>query len=400
MDLIDSIIVNVIYIAFPLLCYLFYISKNESFSKKNNELFLELALFSSIYLCLKLGNNVILLVNIPLIISYIKKRNICSIIFSIIIVISLVLSKYNLILTIIEYIFYYFCYLLYKNRNLPKKVFIILFILIKSIIYLINNINIINEAIINILLFIIISIIILIILKKSEDIANIHQSIKDLEQEKVLRKSLFKITHEIKNPIAVCKGYLDMFDGNNKRHIEKYIPIVKQEINRTLTIMNDFMELSKIKLELEIMDIVMLLEEVLNTYDNLISENNIKFNYEILDEEIYINGDYNRLKQVLINIIKNSIEALDGINNGIIILDYNKIKDKIIIEIKDNGIGMSDEVKERIFEAFYTTKKQGTGLGVNFSKEIIEGHNGIIDYESEENKGTKVKIILPIVNFE
>ena len=395
MDLIDNIIINVIYISFPLLCYLFYISHNESFSKKTNELFLELALFSSVYLCLKLGNNVILLVNIPLIISYIKKRSFCSIIFSIIIVVSLILSNYNIVITIIEYIFYYFCYFLYKNRSLPKKIFILVFILIKNITYTINNINIMNS-----ILFIIISIIILIILDKSEDIANIHQSIKSLEQEKILRKSLFKITHEIKNPIAVCKGYLDMFDPNNKKHIEKYIPIVKQEINRTLTIMNDFMELSRIKLEFDIMDIEMLLEEVLNTYDNLVNEKNIKFEYKILDEDIYINGDYNRLKQVLINIIKNSIEALEEIDNGIISIDYKLKNDYVIINIKDNGIGMSDEVKERIFEAFYTTKKQGTGLGVNLSKEIIEGHNGKISYESAINKGTKVEIILPIVNFD
>jgi len=62
----------------------------------------------------------------------------------------------------------------------------------------------------------------------------------------------------------------------------------------------------------------------------------------------------------------------------------------------DNGVGMNDEIKSKIFDAFYTTKKCGTGLGVSLSKEIIEGHNGQIEYISSENKGTLVKITLPV----
>lgn len=399
MNIIDNVIVNIIYITFPLLCYLFYVSHNKVFSKKVNNLFLEFALFSSIYLCLKVGNNSLLLINIPLIISYLKKREICSLIITTIIMISLVLSNYNIILVITEYAFYYFYYFLYKDRSLPKNIYVAIFIIIKSIFYLLNNITNISSTITNTLIFIVITIVILNILEKSENIANIHMSIKELESEKQIRNSLFKITHEIKNPIAVCKGYLDMFDDNNKNHVKKFIPIIKQEINRTLTIMNDFMEFSKIKLNLDIMDIEMLIGEVLNTLDNLINEKNISFEYKNSDEEIYINGDYDRLKQVFINIIKNSIEALDGINNGKINVNYKLLNDKIEINIKDNGIGMDEEVKEKIFEAFYTTKRQGTGLGVSLSKEIIEGHKGTISYDSVQNKGTNVKIVLPVIKM-
>jgi len=400
MSFIDTLIVNIIYITFPVLCYLFYVSHNENFSKKNNELFLEIALFSSVYLCMKMGNKSVLLINIPLIICFIKKRNICGLVLELLIMgYYIVILKYNVVLVITEYIFYYFIYLIYKNRSLPKKYFIILFLILKSFMNYIYNYQNIELCVINGLLFIIITVSILYLLKKAEDIASIHMSLKEIEKEKQIRNSLFKITHEIKNPIAVCKGYLDMFDKNNNRHVEKFIPIVKSEINRTLTIMNDFMEFSKIKLNLEIMDIELLLSEVLDTFDNLLDEKNIKLTYELKDEEIFINGDYNRLKQVLINIIKNSIEALEGINDSKINVNYDIYNNNLLISIRDNGIGMTEEIKSKIFDAFYTTKKCGTGLGVSLSKEIIEGHNGKIEYISRENKGTIVKITLPLTNL-
>ncbi len=400
MSFIDTLIVNIIYITFPVLCYLFYVSHNENFSKKNNELFLEIALFSSVYLCMKMGNKSVLLINIPLIICFIKKRSICSIVLELLIVgYYTIVLKYNFILVITEYIFYYFIYLIYKNRSLPKRYFIMLFLLLKVIMNFIYNYQKLELCIINGSLFMIISVTILYLLQKAENIASIHMSLKEIEKEKQIRNSLFKITHEIKNPIAVCKGYLDMFDKTNTKHIDKFIPIIKSEINRTLTIMNDFMEFSKIKLDLDIMDIELLLTEVLDTFYNLLDEKNIKLTYELKDEEIFVNGDYNRLKQVLINIIKNSIEALEGIDDGKINVNYKIDNNNLLINIKDNGIGMDEETIVKIFDAFYTTKKCGTGLGVSLSKEIIEGHNGKIEYLSKENEGTLVKITLPLINL-
>jgi len=400
MNLIDTIIVNIIYIMFPLLCYLFYVSHNKSFSKKSNELFLEIALFTSTYLCVKMGNKELLLINIPLLICFLYKRNICALILSSFISgYYIIVLNYNPILVITEYIFYYAMYLIYKYRRLPGKYYIILFVVLKFIMNIIYNFDSMENVLFSGVIFIISSYLILIFFKKSLDITNIHMSLKEIEKEKQIRNSLFKITHEIKNPIAVCKGYLDMFDKNNPRHINDFIPIVRQEINRTLTIMNDFMEFSKIKLNLEIMDIEMLLEEVLKTLDNLLNEKNIKLKYQETDDEIFINGDYDRLKQVFINIIKNSIEALDSVSTGIIDVKYYVQNKNIIIEITDNGIGMSEEVKNKIFEAFYTTKRCGTGLGVPLSKEIIEGHKGIFEYFSKENEGTKVKITLPIIEI-
>ena len=92
------------------------------------------------------------------------------------------------------------------------------------------------------------------------------------------------------------------------------------------------------------------------------------------DQEIYFNGDYERLKQVIINILKNACEACT--ENGKIEISSNLYKNYLDILIEDNGIGMDEETLKNIKEMFYTTKQNGTGLGVALSNEIIKSHNG------------------------
>ena len=257
-----------------------------------------------------------------------------------------------------------------------------------------------KELFLSSLYFLIISIFILFIWKQAQNVLKYHMSIKELEQEKQIRTSLFKITHEIKNPIAVCKGYLDMFDVNNKEHAIKYIPIIKEEIERTLLLLQDFLSFTKVKIEPDILDIHLLLEESLKNFSYLFDEHHIQVETFIKDEEVYINGDYNRLCQVFINILKNSIEALEGKENSKIVVKTKIGKDTIKISIWDNGIGISEQNLSKISEPFFTTKKKGTGLGISLSKEIIKAHNGTIEYYSKENVETKVVITLPLLqNF-
>ena len=201
-----------------------------------------------------------------------------------------------------------------------------------------------------------------------DDILKYHMTFKELEQEKQIRLSLFKITHEIKNPLAVCKGYLDMLNPNNKEQCNKYFPIIKEEIDRTLLLLQDFLSVNKIKLDIDILDINLLLEDSLNSLITLLQEKKIKLEFNE-EDEIYINGDYNRLMQVIINIVKNSIESLDGIGDGVIFVK-TKIDNKYVcVSFKDNGVGISKENLEKIREPFFTTKPNGTGLGVSLSYE-------------------------------
>ena len=310
----------------------------------------------------------------PLIFAFIKKRTFISIVITLIILTNYI--EVNIYIHLIEYLLYYLIYIFYQKNILN------LFLIINFIF----NFNLITSVIFTITTYLVIF-----LYKKGEDIIKLHMNLKELEKETQLRTSLFKITHEIKNPIAVCKSYLDMFDINNKDHV-RYIDILKEEMDKILLLLQDFLAMNKIKIKKEILDINLLLEDVIGQFELILKEKNIKFKYNICDDEVFIEGDYNRLNQVLINMIKNSIEAIE--KNGVISIDY-KIDKNFKIIIEDNGIGIPKEELEKIKEPFYTTKKNGTGLGVSLSIEIINAHNGKLDYEILK-KGTRVTIELPI----
>ena len=370
--MIYQILISVVILIFPIIVYLFYCTYNNNLNKEQSKLFLDISILSSLYLLVIYDSKFIIFYNIPLIFAFMKKRTFVSIIITTIILFSLNFSVIN----IAEYIIYFIIYFFYKKNILC------LFLIIKFIF---------NNNFLTSILFVIITYLVLFLYKKGEDIIKLHMNIKELEKEKQLRSSLFKITHEIKNPIAVCKSYLDMFDINNKDHI-RYIGILKEEMDKILLLLQDFLSMNKIKIEKEILDINFLLEDIVNQFEPILKDKNIKFIHNICEEEIFVEGDYNRLNQVFINIIKNSIQAIN--DKGVIKLDYEIDRNfKIIIE--DNGCGITEDQIEKIKEPFYTTKKNGTGLGVSLSIEIIKAHNGKIDYIPLK-KGLKVIVELPI----
>ena len=397
MNTFSILLIDVIVLLFPLIIHLFYMTYISNLNQEQNKTFLDFALISSLYLAISYNefvnlNDFNILLNIPLLIAFVKKRSFISIIMSVIIIFNYYdLGISYLWILFIEYSIYYLLYLI----TIKSKKFLLISFVITKLIFMLTAYNKFN--ILMIVMFICIINLIIYMLQKGEDIIKLHMSIKELEKEKQIRTSLFKITHEIKNPIAVCKTYLDMFDINNKDH-QRYIPIVKEEIEKILILLQDFLSMNKIKINKEILDVNMLLEDMINQFEPVLKEKNIEFKHDIcLDDEIFIEGDYNRLSQVLINMIKNSVEAVDESKKSYISLNY-EVTDKLKIIIEDNGIGFEDEIN-KIKEPFYTTKKNGTGLGVSLSCEIIEAHNGTIDYYTKVNEGTKVIIKLPLSNM-
>lgn len=250
------------------------------------------------------------------------------------------------------------------------------------------------ELIILVFIYYFISFAVLYIFKIIEKVRELNKSLEVLEKDKIIKESLFKLTHEIKNPLAVIKGYLDMLDLNNVEKSQKYLNIIRQEANRSLTIISDFLEFNKIKIVKNEIDLNLLLEDVYDSFKIILDKKNIKLIYKDReDEDIYFQGDYDRLKQVLINVLKNSVEAIE--TKGKIEISSNIYKKYLDIIIEDDGVGMNEEILKQLKTMFYTTKKNGTGLGVALSNEIIKAHQGELIYTSKENVGTKVVLRLP-----
>lgn len=402
-----DIIINVILISFPILIYLVLEVYKDDVTENYNNMILSISLVSSLYLCLRFGtvtsnSKIFLFCNIPIVVSYIKKNYTLAIILSILnILYCCKMDDMLIIITITKYSSYLLLYIVSQKRELSTNGFILSTAVLQGFFlsfeyFFLEVHSTINDIVVLLILvftYYFITFFMVYIFKIIDKVQGLNQTIKLLEKDKKLKEGLFKLTHEIKNPLAVCKGYLEMFDFNKPNKSEKYIKIMTEEIDRSLNIMTDFVQFNRIKIDKQKLCINELLKEVSSSLKLVAKSKNIKLSYQETNNNIYINGDYERLKQVLINMIKNSIEAIK--DEGEIKLSFSNNINYIEIEVQDNGIGMCGETLSKIKEMFYTTKECGTGLGVSLSNEIIEAHDGRLDYISKVNEGTTVKIKLP-----
>ncbi len=407
-EIFEDIILNTVLIVFPILVYLVLVCYKNDINKNYNNLLLSIALISSLYLCLRFGiidgnSKVLLFCNIPIVIALMKKKPLLGVLLALINILYCFFIYKNIYLIVtIKYLTYFILYLCARKRNLSTESFILSIAVLQgfflSFEYFFKDLNLtLNsfiELIILVFIYYFISFVILYIFKIIEKVRELNKSIELLEKDKMIKESLFKLTHEIKNPLAVIKGYLDMFNIENKEKSLKYLSIMREEANRSLNIITDFLEFNKIKIVKTEIDLNLLLEDVYDSFKIILNRKNIKLVYnDREDEEIYFDGDYERLKQVLINVLKNSIEAIE--NKGKVEISSNIYKKYIDIIIEDDGIGMSEDTLKQLKTMFFTTKLNGSGLGVCLSNEIINAHNGELIYTSKEGVGTKVTIRLP-----
>ncbi|WP_246942922.1 PAS domain S-box protein [Bacillus pinisoli] len=205
------------------------------------------------------------------------------------------------------------------------------------------------------------------------------------------------IAHEIRNPLTSLKGFMQLLKSSLVE-VPSYYDIMTDEISRIESITSELLMHAKPQAHsfkeedvLEITDQVV----VLLTSEALMSNVEIITNYDSIPP---INCISNQIKQVLINVIKNAIEAMP--KGGQLQIAVKKMsEEEICIRIADQGCGIPQEFLEEIGMPFYTTKEKGTGLGMMTTYKIVETHGGKINISSEENKGTTVEVYLP-VNYQ
>lgn len=212
------------------------------------------------------------------------------------------------------------------------------------------------------------------------------------------------ISHELRTPLTSIKGWGEtILTGGfeNQSETEQGIKIIVKESNRLTKLVEELLDFSKLEsgrlvLQLDMTDVKKELEEVAYLFEAKAKKKNIEINYSSEDSGISkILTDKNRLKQVFINILENAIKFSE-IGKRIFIKIYENAT-YVIVEIKDEGIGISKEEIKRVGEKFYkiNSNRSGSGLGLAISNEIINLHGGTLRLESKHGKGTKVTISLP-----
>lgn len=219
----------------------------------------------------------------------------------------------------------------------------------------------------------------------------IHQS----EKLSLVGQLAAGAAHEIRNPLTVIYGFMQLLEKNMSEEYRSryYVPLIIQEIERVNRIVTELLMLSKPS-QPNYREVT--LEEVISAILPLMKGeaalHNI-FLQEMYEKEAEIHVDVEQFKQILLNLMKNSLEAMP--NGGTLTIESFQTEDKLHISVTDTGIGIQPEQLSRIFEPFFSDKDEGTGLGLPISMRMIQNHGGDLQVKSEAGKGTSFTIILP-----
>ncbi len=250
--------------------------------------------------------------------------------------------------------------------------------------------------------------------KKTQKLLQQKNELIEAEKEKAQAnekaKQLFlaNMSHEIRTPMNAIKGMTDILIRRNPNEDQKeYLEGIKQSSDSLLIIINDILDISKIEagkveLEYEPFSINELLNNVHTIMHFKAEEKGLELKKEIPAEQLTVNGDVNRLRQILINLIGNAIKFTEK-GSVTTTIQSEKAGDKLNLHftVSDTGIGVDEDRMGKIFESFEqaysdTSRKYGgTGLGLSISKKLVELHNGSIWVESEKGKGSRFHFIIP-----
>lgn len=210
--------------------------------------------------------------------------------------------------------------------------------------------------------------------------------------EKFKRDLIANITHDLKTPLGLIKGYCEMlldFYGEDKEKRNKYLNAALDEVDRMSKMIDDVLSLSKfqsglVKLKISSFNLKSLVDDVVLSFEPLLHGKNINIVTENLD--VIVNGDVELLRRVIMNLLSNSIKSIS--ESGLItissILENNHVK----VIVSDTGKGIEREKLQNVFKKFYKGDNKGTGLGLAIVKEILDLHGSEYKIDSEINKGT------------
>ncbi|MFS0874245.1 ATP-binding protein [Paenibacillus xylanilyticus] len=203
------------------------------------------------------------------------------------------------------------------------------------------------------------------------------------------------VAHEIRNPLTTLRGFLQLQQETNKLN-HRHLDLMLSELDRINLIVGEFLILAKPQaVHFQERDIRFILGDVISLLDSQAHLHGVEFVLSASPDSAMVHCEENQLKQVFINLLKNGMEAMPDGGSIRIRLHHDEELNRVRIEIKDEGIGIPEEMMPKLGEPFFTNKESGTGLGLMVSQRIIQSHKGMMDIKSVMNKGTTVIIDLP-----
>lgn len=236
------------------------------------------------------------------------------------------------------------------------------------------------------------------VVRYSKELELFNNELQRSEKMEIISELAASVAHEVRNPLQVTRGFMQLLGERSNQSQQEYLSLALKELDRASAIITDFLTFAKP--ELEQISKLNLSEELRHVTGILIPLANIGGGTIELDvpKTITILGNSSKLKQAMVNLVKNSIEALNG--EGIIKIWAYTEKGQAIIHIRDNGVGMDMDELERLGEPYFSNKTKGTGLGLMVTFRIIEAMKGKIRFTSHKGIGTEVVIYIPLAPHE
>ena len=230
------------------------------------------------------------------------------------------------------------------------------------------------------------------------DVGEIRSMEQQLEQSRrlaALGSMATGIAHEVRNPLGTLRGFAHFFgsEENASDACKKYSKFMISEVDRLNHLVTELLQFgAPSEITFEKVDVEAMEEKIATILEKDFVEKSISYIHQI-DKVTGLYGDTDLLIQTLLNLLQNSIQATP--KGGKISLNIGCDGQTCRISVSDSGVGMSEETKNKMFDPFYTTKKNGYGLGLAVSHRIVERHNGYFEIKSGDNTGTTITIVLP-----
>lgn len=225
------------------------------------------------------------------------------------------------------------------------------------------------------------------IFKDLSEIRRLEEKVKQNERLSYLGKMASWVAHEIRNPLTSIDGFAQLLTTTqDKEKMKVYIEEIRKGVHRINHIVDDILTFARPKkMEYSKINLYKLINDIVKNIK-------VEVKFEGIEEPL-VKGEEESLRRLFVNLITNSLEAMD--ESGLLIIDFKKDENYLLTEIIDNGKGIDERDLKNIFTPFFTTKPRGTGLGLAIVKKIVDDHNGMIDIESKLGQGTKISVRLP-----
>jgi len=220
---------------------------------------------------------------------------------------------------------------------------------------------------------------------------------KILEEENMKRIGLLakQMAHEIRNPLAALWGAVQLIIPDRKDDREN-VEIVRKEVRRLTGILDTWKDFSgEVRLELKQTDLCALADECVKLSKLQPAAAAVDFKIIAANCPVIVTADPDKLKQVIFNLLINSVEAMEGRQNPVIKIEVIKKKESAEIKVRDNGCGINKALIEKVKEPLYTSKSKGSGLGLPVSEKLVKAHGGLLIIDSDGETFTEVTVSLP-----